>query len=69
VILTWCAPWHGSAVAPGTRQGAPPDDEASTRARAARVVAKATGASPTMPPQGSPDPEALARLAAWLACP
>lgn len=73
VILTWCAPCHGSAVAPGTRQGAPPDvildDEATTRAWADRVVARATGAAPDMPPRGGVDPEALERLAAWLACP
>lgn len=73
VILTWCAPCHGSGVAPGTRQGAPRevvlDDEATTRALAARLLARATGPSPTMPPVGGPTEAERERLAAWLRCP
>lgn len=72
VALTWCAPCHGSGLAPADRADAPVDVDldsaAGVLAWADRVLARATGPEPDMPPAGGPTEAARARLAAWILC-
>lgn len=54
------------------RHGAPPDvtfdDEASVRARADRVLARAAGDAPDMPPSGGVSLAEREKLTLWLTC-
>jgi len=60
------------SASPGLRSGAPEDVKFDTAADAAswrdRIAARATGASPTMPPGGGTTQEDRDKLEAWLAC-
>ena len=71
-VLDWCRGCHSSAVPAGMRQLAPIDvnfDNAADIARHKdRIVLRATGATPTMPPAGGPSPEERALLAEWAGC-
>jgi uncharacterized membrane protein len=71
-VLNWCRGCHSSAVPAGMRQNAPIDVNFDTTAdvakHQARIVARATGPAPTMPPAGGPPDEERALLAEWLGC-
>lgn len=72
LVLTWCTPCHTSTLPAAQRAGAPVgvdfDDADDVLAQAARVLARATGPGPTMPPSGGPSEAARVRLADWIAC-
>lgn len=71
-LATWCGPCHGTAVLPADRQGAPEgvvlDTEDDAHRWADRIVVRALGDAPTMPPVGAPDADTRAQMAAYLAC-
>jgi uncharacterized membrane protein len=71
-VIMWCRGCHGAALPANMRQSAPPgvdfDTEAQVRAAQARLLARATGEAPTMPPAGGPSAEERALFAEWLAC-
>lgn len=71
-VLTWCTPCHSSGLRGAARQGAPAgvdlDDEASALALADRILARATGEAPTMPPAGGPEQAVLDDVVTWLSC-
>jgi uncharacterized membrane protein len=71
-LITWCRGCHGEAQPAAMRQDAPAgvnfDTAEDVRAQRARILARATGAAPTMPPVGGPSDEERALLAEWLAC-
>lgn len=71
-VTTWCTPCHGAALTGVQRSGAPVgidlDREDQVLDLTERVLARTTGATPTMPPAGGPDADTRARFAAWLAC-
>ncbi len=80
-VLTWanfgegfvtesCQSCHASTTL--DRRGAPADvvfdDRETTLALGDRVLARATGDRPTMPPQGGVTDDDRERLAIWLTC-
>jgi uncharacterized membrane protein len=71
-VISWCRGCHGSAQPVSMRQNAPVgvDFDTAEQVRTARdrILARATGASPTMPPVGGPSVEERLLLAEWLAC-
>ncbi len=71
-VITWCRGCHGSGLPVNMRQNAPIgvdfDTAAEVRAAQNRILLRATGESPTMPPVGGPSAEERALLAEWLAC-
>jgi uncharacterized membrane protein len=71
-VIDWCRGCHSSAVPAGMRQKAPADVNFDTlqqvRTWKDMIVARATGASPNMPPAGGPSQEERQLLAEWLAC-
>lgn len=71
-VLTWCAPCHSSDLRGSARQGAPVgvdfDDEAASLALADRILVRATGESPDMPPSGGPERAVLDDVVTWLQC-
>jgi uncharacterized membrane protein len=69
-LIERCQACHAS-TAPAT-YGVPAgvhfDTEDQARARADRILEVATGASPTMPPQGGVSADDRERLRVWLSC-
>jgi uncharacterized membrane protein len=71
-LLDWCSGCHSAALPATMRQMAPADVNFDTidgvRRFQERIAARATGATPTMPPAGGPSEEERAMLAEWLNC-
>lgn len=71
-VITWCRGCHGGGQPVGMRQDAPLgvdfDTADQVRAAQSRILARATGEAPSMPPVGGPSAEERALLAEWLAC-
>lgn len=71
-IASWCRGCHSSELPVAMRQQAPAgvdfDDHAMTRQWAERILLRATGDQPTMPPAGGPSEAERALLVEWLAC-
>lgn len=71
-LLDWCSGCHSAALPPNMRQMAPADvnfdSPADVRQHAARIAARTTGPTPTMPPAGGPSDEERALLAEWISC-
>ena len=71
-MITWCRGCHGAGQPVAMRQDAPAgvdfDTAEPVRATSARILVRATGELPTMPPVGGPSDEERALLAEWLAC-
>ncbi len=65
-----CQGCHAEAVAEaaGVPSGVHFGTEDAARAHAERILARATGDAPTMPPQGGVDPDDRERLRIWLTC-
>jgi uncharacterized membrane protein len=67
-----CQPCHASTVAVEDRQFAPVavtfDTEADVWPLADRILARATGDAPTMPPRGGVTDDDRDRLEVWLTC-
>jgi hypothetical protein len=72
VLLTWCVPCHSSSLPSELRQGAPlgVDFDTYTLALpwAERILVRATGEAPTMPPGGGTPEEDQQALADWISC-
>jgi uncharacterized membrane protein len=68
----WCRGCHSSAVPEGGRQDAPLDVNFDTEADLVkwreRILVRATGATPTMPPAGGPSEEERQLLREWIDC-
>lgn len=71
-MINWCRGCHSSAVPRAMRQKAPMmvnfDTEEDIVRWAERIEARATSASPTMPPAGGPTDEERAMLREWIEC-
>ena len=71
-MLSWCRGCHGAAVPEGMRQDAPLDvnfdSESDLVKHQERILVRATGTAPTMPPAGGPAPAERALLAEWMSC-
>lgn len=71
-LLDWCAGCHSAGLPLNMRQMAPPDVNFDTREGvsqfAARIAARASGPTATMPPAGGPSAEERALLAEWISC-
>ncbi len=71
-MRNWCTGCHGSGLPTDMRQDAPEDINfdhvEDVRRMAMQVKAKATGATPTMPPAGGPSAEERVLLEEWLRC-
>lgn len=71
-VITWCRGCHGSGLPVNMRQNAPVgldfDTAAQVRSAQQRILVRATGEAPTMPPVGGPSAQERALLAEWLAC-
>lgn len=71
-VITWCRGCHGESQPVAMRQDAPVgvnfDTAEDVRGAADRLLARATGAAPTMPPAGGPSDEERALLAEWISC-
>lgn len=71
-VITWCRGCHGKDQPVTMRQDAPVgvnfDTAEDVRAGQARILARATGEAPTMPPAGGPSEEERALLAEWISC-
>ncbi|HEU0034905.1 MAG TPA: hypothetical protein VFQ53_29975 [Kofleriaceae bacterium] len=71
-VADWCRGCHSSALPAAMRQNAPADvnfdDYAKTMEWRERILVRATGDAPTMPPVGGPSDEERALLAEWLGC-
>jgi uncharacterized membrane protein len=71
-MITWCRGCHAAGQPMAMRQRAPLnvnfDTADEVRGAKDRILARATGAQPTMPPAGGPSEEERALLAEWLAC-
>jgi uncharacterized membrane protein len=70
--ITWCRGCHGKDQPVAMRQHAPVgvdfDTAAEVRAAGDRLLVRATGEAPTMPPAGGPSAEERALLAEWISC-
>lgn len=70
--ITWCRGCHGKSQPLDMRQDAPVgvnfDTAEELRAGGERVLLRATGSAPTMPPAGGPSDEERALLAEWISC-
>lgn len=70
--LDWCRGCHSSSVPAGMRQKAPMgvnfDTHADVQQWKERILIRAGGNAPTMPPAGGPSADERALLAEWLAC-
>jgi uncharacterized membrane protein len=70
--LDWCRGCHSATLPADMRQSAPADVNFDTHdevlAWKERILVRATGDSPTMPPAGGPSAEERALLAEWLGC-
>lgn len=77
-MMTWCTPCHHSALESGgsgeddSRSGAPEGVDLNTfegvQLWRDRIIARAIGESPTMPPGGGPTAEDLELMREWLEC-
>ena len=71
-VITWCRGCHGESQPVTMRQDAPIgvnfDTADDVRGAGDRLLARATGAAPTMPPAGGPSDEERALLAEWIGC-
>lgn len=71
-VITWCRGCHGVNQPVAMRQDAPVgvnfDTAAEVRAGGDRLLVRATGDKPTMPPAGGPSDEERALLAEWISC-
>ena len=71
-VVSWCRGCHSSQVPMGMRQMAPIDvnfDTAEDVTRwSERILKRAAGATPTMPPAGGPSGEERQLLVEWLDC-
>jgi uncharacterized membrane protein len=71
-VINWCRGCHSSSVPKAMRQEAPLDvnfdTEEEVRNWAERIEARATSASPTMPPVGGPTVEERGLLREWIEC-
>ncbi|MBK7534957.1 MAG: hypothetical protein IPI49_06165 [Myxococcales bacterium] len=71
-VITWCRGCHGKDQPVAMRQNAPVgvdfDTAEQVRAGSARILLRATGAAPTMPPAGGPSEQERELLAEWIAC-
>jgi uncharacterized membrane protein len=77
-MMTWCTPCHHSALVSGgsgehdPRSGAPEGVDLNTiedvQLWRDRIMARAIGESPTMPPGGGPTAEDLELMYEWLEC-
>ena len=69
---SWCAGCHSPAIPEGERQGAPVgvdfDTHAKVVAASDRILARAIGPEPTMPPVGGGAAWERDRIEAWLRC-
>lgn len=69
-LTSYCAGCHSEASV--DRAGAPAGVDFDTAAQALewapRILARATGEAPDMPPAGGPPAETLLRLRIWLEC-
>lgn len=67
-----CRGCHGAALAGAARHGAPESINFDTlddvRQHARRMVARASGDAPTMPPAGGPSDEERALFHEWVMC-
>jgi uncharacterized membrane protein len=70
--ISWCRGCHGKGQPLDMRQDAPVgvnfDTAEELRAAGPRLLARVTGAAPTMPPAGGPSAEERALLAEWVSC-
>jgi uncharacterized membrane protein len=70
--LDWCRGCHSSALPADMRQNAPAEVNFDTHedvlAWKDRILIRAAGAQPTMPPAGGPSAAERALLAEWLGC-
>ena len=71
-VRNWCRGCHSPWLNEGERHGAPLGLDLATREdlqqHMDRVLARATGDLPTMPPGGGPSDEERRLLHTWLAC-
>ena len=71
-LRSWCLGCHHADLDEAERNGAPIGVDFDTEADALlwgdRILARATGDAPTMPPAGGSSPEEAERLADWLVC-
>lgn len=71
-IITWCRGCHGAGLPVTMRQNAPAgvdfDTAEQVRTAQGRILARATGSAPTMPPAGGPSDEERALMAEWISC-
>ena len=71
-MMTWCTACHHSDLTAEWRANAPIGVDLNThqlvQQYSDRILARATGESPTMPPAGGPSDEEIDRLRAWLEC-
>ena len=71
-VINWCRGCHSTAVPADMRQKAPIevnlDNLDQVRAWGPRIVSRATGSTPSMPPAGGPSEQERALLAEWLTC-
>jgi uncharacterized membrane protein len=71
-VITWCRGCHGESQPVAMRQNAPIgvnfDTAEDVRGAGARLLVRATGSAPTMPPVGGPSEEERALLAEWISC-
>jgi uncharacterized membrane protein len=71
-LLNWCNGCHSTGLPANMRQLAPTGVDFDSHEKAhqfqIRIAARATGASPTMPPAGGPSAEERELLAEWLTC-
>ena len=69
---SWCRGCHSSSVPDGGRQDAPRDVNFDTEEDLAkwrdRILVRATGDRPTMPPAGGPSEEERQLLLEWIDC-
>ena len=70
--LDWCRGCHSATLPANMRQNAPAsinfDTQAEILAQKDRILIRAAGAQPTMPPAGGPSEGERALLAEWLGC-
>ena len=71
-LMSWCTSCHHSDLAEQYRAGATVGVDLETYALVQqysdRILARATGETPTMPPAGGPTTEEIERFQQWLEC-
>ena len=71
-LRSWCTGCHHTELTGDARQGAPAgvdfDDREAVLRQGERIIARASGEAPTMPPVGGSTDAERERLALWLRC-